>query len=139
MNVLKNFVGPLVMFAMVGCGAAVEQDSSSRSPATRFDLRIDDRRVELGPPSGTKFVIRSKDEPTATYFRLEANEDPRGGDAIRGASVTLYEPFRTGRLDCTPSTDGRTSGGATLLPGPFLGFTPAITDCVVEVTYVAAD
>lgn len=152
MNALLRCFGLLVVAGLVtsllACGGATEgggspseETSAGTTPPpvnTRFALRIDGKAVDLEEPAGTRFVNESGKLPT--YISIAAEQDPRGGDYIRGASVGLVEPFETGTFDCTPNERGEIVGKqATFNPGDFFGFKATLTDCVVTVQYIVND
>lgn len=139
----------VLLLATAACGGAAESDAAATAQpsgstaepppvATRFELRVDGKKVDLGEPDGMHFHGRSGDT-TYSYVTLGAQRDPRGSDFIQAASVGLSEPFHTGSIDCTPNARGETTTGASLAPGPFLGFTPTLKNCVVEVTWITEE
>lgn len=129
-----------------GCGGAVADEGGPPGvdapppQNTRFALRVDGKPVGLGPATGSRFEL-TRDGVGSSFITVTADETPRTGDAIRGAGVTLFQPFGRGSFDCTPSPSGETptSAGAALSPGPFFGFTPTLRDCVVVVEYVSPE
>ena len=100
-----------------------------------FVLRVDGEAVDLEEPSATV----DSTELLPTYVEIAA-EEPRSGDRINGASITLNEPFATGTFDCTPDENGDwVNKRATVSSGEFFGFLPRQTGCTVTVTFISAD
>lgn len=131
----------MVLFS-AACGGAVAEEAGGAPPPLnpRFELRVEGKRVGLGAASGTKFEVTQGDTRTS-FISVGAEESPLTGDYIRSASVSLFEPFKRGSFNCTPSASGETlsSAGAALSPGPFVPFAATLRDCVVVVEYVSAD
>lgn len=140
---LRSVGFALLGLSLIACGGNVDDDGTAppNAPAvapavdTRFTLQIDDQKIDLAAPSGTRFV-----QPDgSSYVSLTAREARTGGDYIRAASMLLSEPLALGTHDCTPDADGRVSTGVSLTPGDFFGFKATLTDCKVTVTYLASD
>lgn len=140
---LRSVCFALLGLSLVACGGNVDDDgtASPNAPAvapavdTRFTLQIDDKKIDLAKPSGTRFM----QQDGSSYISLTAREARNGGDYIRAASALLSEPLTLGTHDCTPDADGRVSTGVSLTPGDFFGFKATLTDCKVNVTYLASD
>jgi hypothetical protein len=162
MHTLGTSILVALLLCTAGCGGAIEGDAPRRiedppgvqppgtpkppavgvPPAvnTRFVLRIDGRQVDLEPPTGSQFVVTASENRAGyTYIQLSAEENRRGGDFIRSAQVTLNEAYAARSFDCTPNEHGVSASGASLDARAFLGFTPTISECLVEVTYISAD